>query len=113
MSVAASGVLPPELGIAIVLGANIGTCVTAVIASIGGSTSGVFVAWSHVALNVGGSLLFLPFIQPLESLASWIGGGPASEIAHSQTIFNVVCSVLALPLCYLPIWSKLEKRLKQ
>lgn len=113
MSVAASGVLPPELGIAIVLGANIGTCFTAVIAAIGGSPSGVFVAWSHVALNVGGSLLFLPFIEPLERIAAWIGGGPAAEIAHSQTIFNVVCSLLALPLCYLPIWTKLEKRLQR
>ena len=112
MSVAASGILPPELGIAIVLGANIGTCFTAVIASIGGSSSGIFVAWSHVALNVGGSLLFLPFIQPLERVASWIGGGPAAEIAHSQTIFNVVCSLVALPLCYLPIWSKLEKNIQ-
>jgi len=113
MGVAASGALPPELGIAIVLGANIGTCVTAVIASIGGTPSGVFVAWSHVGLNVGGSLLFLPFIGQLQSLAAWIGGGPAAQIAHSQTIFNVVCSLLALPLCYLPVWSRLEKRLER
>ncbi|WP_379135145.1 Na/Pi cotransporter family protein [Paenibacillus sp. sgz500958] len=112
MGVAASGALPPELGIAIVLGANIGTCVTAVIASIGGTPSGVFVAWSHVALNVGGSLLFFPFIGQLQSLSAWIGGGPASQIAHSQTIFNVVCSLLALPLCYLPVWSRLEKKLE-
>lgn len=112
MGVAASGAMPPELGIAIVLGANIGTCVTAVIASIGGSPSGVFVAWSHVALNVGGALLFLPFTAQLQNISSWLGGGPASQIAHSQTIFNVACSVIALPLCYLPIWSRLEKRLQ-
>ncbi|ULO10257.1 Na/Pi cotransporter family protein [Paenibacillus sp. 19GGS1-52] len=112
MGVAASGAMPPELGIAIVLGANIGTCVTAVLASIGGSPSGVFVAWSHVALNVGGALLFLPFTAQLHNISSWLGGGPASQIAHSQTIFNVACSVIALPLCYLPIWSRLEKRLQ-
>lgn len=112
MGVAASGVMPPELGIAIVLGANIGTCFTAVIAAIGGSTAGIFVAWSHVVLNVGGALLFLPFIQQLQTIAAWIGGGPAAQIAHSQTLFNVVCSIVALPLCYLPVWSKLEKRLQ-
>ncbi|UQZ32947.1 sodium:phosphate symporter [Paenibacillus sp. PK3_47] len=112
MGLAASGTLPPELGIAIVLGANIGTCVTAVIASIGGSPSGSFVAWSHVVLNVGGALLFLPFTGPLQSLAAWIGGGPAAQLAHAQTIFNVVCSLAALPLCYLPLWSRLEKRLQ-
>jgi phosphate:Na+ symporter len=112
MGLASTGVLPPELGIAIVLGANVGTCVTAVIASIGGSPSGVFVAWSHVALNVGGALLFLPFTEPLQSLAAWIGGGPAAQLAHAQTIFNVVCSLGALPLCYLPLWSRLEQRLQ-
>ncbi|MHA6530364.1 Na/Pi cotransporter family protein [Paenibacillus sp. BAC0078] len=112
MGLTASGVMPPELGIAIVLGANVGTCVTAVIASIGGSPSGVFVAWSHVALNVGGALLFLPLIQPLQSVAAWIGGGPAAQLAHAQTIFNVVCSLGVLPLCYLPVWTRLEKRLQ-
>ncbi len=112
MGIAASGAMPPELGIAIVLGANVGTCVTAVIASIGGSSSGVFVAWSHVVLNVSGALLFLPLIGPLQATAAWIGGGAASQIAHAQTIFNVVCSLIALPLCYLPVWSRLEKRLQ-
>ncbi|MBT2288131.1 Na/Pi cotransporter family protein [Paenibacillus albidus] len=112
MSVAASGVMPPELGIAIVLGANIGTCLTSVIASIGGSPSGVFVAYSHVVLNLGGALLFLPFIGPLANVAAWMGGGPAAHIAHAQTIFNVVCSLAVLPLCYLPFWARLEKQIQ-
>lgn len=112
MGLASSGVMPPELGIAVVLGANIGTCVTAVIAAIGGSASGKFVAGSHVVLNVGGALLFLPFIQPLQSLSAWIGGGPAAQLAHAQTIFNVVCSLGVLPLCYLPVWTRLEKQLQ-
>lgn len=112
MGLAASGVMPPGLGIAIVLGANIGTCVTAVIAAIGSTPSGVFVAWSHVTLNVGGALLFLPFTQPLQALSASIGGGPAAQLAHAQTIFNVVCSLGVLPLCYLPVWSRLEQRLQ-
>ncbi|AIQ70519.1 Na/Pi cotransporter family protein [Paenibacillus graminis] len=112
MGLASSGVMPPGLGIAIVLGANVGTCVTAVIAAIGGSASGKFVAGSHVALNVGGALLFLPFIQQLQVLSAWIGGGPATQLAHAQTIFNVVCSLGVLPLCYLPVWTRLEKRLQ-
>ncbi|OKP91167.1 sodium:phosphate symporter [Paenibacillus helianthi] len=112
MGLASSGVMPPALGIAVVLGANIGTCVTAVIAAIGGSASGKFVAGSHVVLNVGGALLFLPFIQPLQSLSAWIGGGPAAQLAHAQTIFNVVCSLGVLPLCYLPVWTRLEQRLQ-
>ncbi|MBW4080165.1 Na/Pi cotransporter family protein [Paenibacillus sp. S150] len=112
MGLATTGVLPPELGIAIVLGANVGTCVTAVIAAVGGSASGKFVAGSHVALNAGGALLFLPFIQPLQAVSAWIGGGPGAQLAHAQTIFNVVCSLGVLPLCYLPVWTRLEKRLQ-
>lgn len=113
MGLASAGTMPPEIGIAIVLGANVGTCVTAVIASIGGSASGKFVAGSHVALNVGGAVLFLPFIGPLQDLAALFGGGPASQLAHAQTIFNVVCSLAVLPLCYLPLWSRVEQRLSR
>ncbi|MFE4711333.1 Na/Pi cotransporter family protein [Paenibacillus sp. NPDC056722] len=112
IGVATSGALPTEVGIAIVLGANVGTCVTAVIASIGGSIAGTFVAWTNVALNVGGALLFLPLIGPLQSLSAWIGGGSGAQIAHAQTIFNIVCSALVLPLCYLQLWSRLETRLQ-
>ncbi|SDT36186.1 phosphate:Na+ symporter [Paenibacillaceae bacterium GAS479] len=102
MSLAATGVLPPELGIAIIIGANVGTCVTAVLASIGGSRAGMGVAWFHVALNVGGAALFLPLTPQLAAAAAWFGGGAAAQLAHAQTLFNVICSLLVLPLCYLP-----------
>ena len=59
------GAMPIELGIAVVLGANIGTCATALLASIGGTKAGQYVAWSHVVLNAGGALLFMPFIGEL------------------------------------------------
>lgn len=106
MGLVAGGAMPIELGIAIVLGANIGTCATALMASIGGSRSGQFVAWAHVILNVGGALLFYPLIGQLELLTSWITPHPSSQIARAQTVFNVVCSLAALPLCYLPVWRR-------
>src|SRR5690606_7043364 len=62
MGFAMTGAMPIELGIAVVLGANIGTCATALLASIGGSKAGQYVAYSHIILNVGGALLFMPFI---------------------------------------------------
>lgn len=102
MGLASIQAITPELGIAIVIGANIGTCVTALIASIGGSRFGVYVAWSHIILNAGGALLFFPLIGVLDSLTALLTSDPGAQIAHAQTIFNVVCSILALPLCYLP-----------
>ncbi|ANS75169.1 sodium:phosphate symporter [Paenibacillus yonginensis] len=109
MGLAAAGALPVPLGIAVVLGSNVGTCVTAVIASIGGTRSGRFVAWSHIVLNVGGCLLFLPFIRELGAASAWMTSDASAMIAHSQTLFNLLSSLIALPLCYLPVWKRLDK----
>ncbi|MBD2844464.1 Na/Pi cotransporter family protein [Paenibacillus sp. IB182496] len=102
MGLVLHGTMPPEAGIAFVLGANVGTCATALLASLGGSASGRFVAWTHTLLNVGGAALCLPFLGALQTVSAALAHDPASQIAHAQTIFNVASSLLALPLCYLP-----------
>jgi phosphate:Na+ symporter len=102
------GAMPIELGIAVVLGANIGTCATALLASIGGTKPGQYVAISHVILNLGGALLFMPFVGELTALSAWISASAAGQIAHAQTIFNVLSSLLALPFCYLRAFRKLD-----
>jgi phosphate:Na+ symporter len=102
------GVMPVEIGIAVVLGANIGTCATALLACIGGSRAGQYVALSHVILNLGGALLFMPFIGELSDASSWMATSAAGQIARSQTIFNIISSLIALPFCYLPAFRKLD-----
>lgn len=104
MGLAAVQAVSIELGIAIVLGANIGTCGTALIASIGGSRSGQFVAWTHVILNVGGAIVFYPLIPMLQEISAWFSANPSSQLAHSQTIYNILASLIALPLCYLKVF---------
>jgi phosphate:Na+ symporter len=106
MGLAAFGAMPVEIGIAAVLGANVGTCFTAMLAATGGSPGGRFVAWAHLLLNIGGCLLFAPLVDVLAAASGWMSASPAARIAHAQTIFNIVCSLLALPLCYLPIWNR-------
>lgn len=106
ITLAATGVLPVEIGIAIVIGSNVGTCITAVIAAAGGASAGKFVAASHVVLNVAGALLFMPLISLLQAASAWISADLGAQIAHAQTLFNVISSLLALPFCYLPIWHK-------
>ncbi|MGQ7886512.1 Na/Pi symporter [Paenibacillus anseongense] len=110
MGLAAIQGIPVELGIAITIGANVGTCVTALIAGMSSSRAGRYVAWSHILLNVGGAILFYPFIHQLVSLSALIADDASSQIARSQTIFNVVCSLIALPFCYLNMWKRLEFR---
>jgi phosphate:Na+ symporter len=105
MGLAATGAITPEAGIAIVLGANIGTCFTGLVASLGGGQGGRFVALSQLALNAGGALLFFPLIGMLHSAAAYLApGDPSAQIAHAQTIFNVLCSLIALPIAYMPFW---------
>jgi phosphate:Na+ symporter len=108
MGLASVGAMPVEIGIAIVLGANVGTCVTALLASLGATKSGRFVAWSHVILNVGGAVLFIPFVTELQHVSAWISVSPSSQIAHAQTIFNILSSLIALPFCYLPALRRLS-----
>jgi len=102
MGMSAIGAMPLEVSVAIVLGANVGTCFTAVLAAIGSTRAGRYVALSHVVLNVAGALLFLPLIPALAGLSAAMSAAPAAQIAHAQTIFNMACSLLALPFCYLP-----------
>ncbi|QMV40442.1 Na/Pi cotransporter family protein [Cohnella cholangitidis] len=109
MGLAATGAISPEAGVAIVLGANIGTCFTGLVASLGGGPGGRFVALSQLVLNAGGALLFYPLIGILHAAAAYISpGDPSAQIAHAQTIFNVLCSVIALPIAYLPVWRNAD-----
>lgn len=106
MAAAGSGALPLETGIAVVLGANVGTCFTGLVASLGGGMGGRFVALTQLALNTAGVLLFLPLLPLLQSAVEWLDpGDPFAQIAHAQTLFNVVCSLVALPLAYWPGWQ--------
>lgn len=109
MGFAASGAMPVETGIAVVLGANVGTCFTGLMAAIGGHSGGRFVALAQLALNVGGVLLFYPLIgMLLDASALLAPNRPHAQIAHAQTIFNVACSLLALPLTSLSVWRRLD-----
>lgn len=91
-------VLTLQAGIAIMLGANIGTCVTAYLASIGSGRSAKLVAYANIWLNVIGVLIFIPLIGLLSDFAMSLTSAPMMQLAHSSLIFNVICSILMLPL---------------
>ncbi|WML45356.1 Na/Pi symporter [Neobacillus sp. PS3-40] len=91
------GLLKLDAGIAIVLGANIGTCITAIIASIGGGQEAKLAAYAHVWLNVFGVLLFIPLIPYLTILAPKLASAKDVQLAHISVIFNIVTSLIILP----------------
>jgi len=97
LTLAQGGLITLPAAIAIVLGNNIGTCVTAVLASIGGSRAVQRVAATHVLLNVAGALIFLPFLHPFAQFIRQFAQAPGSQVALAHVLFNVACSLAALP----------------
>jgi phosphate:Na+ symporter len=95
----ASGVISLPFAIAVVIGSNVGTCATGLIAALQTKPSAKRVAIAHLVLNVGGAFLFLPLIPLLLEVVSTFSADPSIQVAHTQTIYNVVCSLMVLPVC--------------
>jgi len=108
---AMQGLISLEAGIALALGANIGTCATAGLASIGKPREAVRVATCHVLFKIVGVLLMAPFIGPFAKLVVLISPSPAEgligieaaaavvprQVANAHTIFNIGIAFLFLP----------------
>lgn len=91
-------IIPTMAGIAIVLGANVGTCATAVIAAIGQPRAAMQVALGHVILNVLGVLAVLPWLPLYASWVDLLGGDAARHIANAHTLFNVLSTLAVWPI---------------
>lgn len=89
--------LPLTTAIAIVMGNNIGTCFTAVLASLSSSAAGKRVALAHVVLNVAGVVIFLPLLPAFASLVTMTADSLSRQIANAHTLFNIISSVIAFP----------------
>ena len=97
LSLGHQGLLPLAAAIPVVLGANIGTCATALAASLRSSSDARRVAVAHIAFKVLGVALVFPFISPLTSVIAQTAGDVARQIANAHTLFNVAISALFLP----------------
>jgi len=104
---ASEGLMSLPAGIALALGANIGTCVTAILAAIGKPVAAKQAAAAHIVFNILGVLIWLPLIDVLAQLATFAspvhpeltGAARMAEevprqIANAHTIFNVANTLL-------------------
>ena len=82
---------------AIILGSNIGTCITAILASIGTSLYARRAAVAHLLFNVGGVVLALIFFKPFLSLVLMTADTVARQAANAHTFFNVFNTIIFLP----------------
>jgi len=100
-ALAAQGLIGLESSMFILFGQNIGTCITAMISSVGTSRSARRTALIHLMFNFIGALIFV-ILGVTVPLADWIRAisplGPMQEIANLHTAFNIVTTLLLLPL---------------
>lgn len=118
---ASQGAISLEAGIGLILGANTGTCVTAIIAAVGRPREAVQAAWIHVIFNFGGVLLWMFFIPQLANVvrgfsptATYLDGAmrlaadTPRQIANAHTLFNIGNALIFIwftgPLARLVEW---------
>jgi len=94
------GLITIEAALALIIGANIGTCFTAVLASLSGTTAAKRAATVHVILNVFGAVIFLVFMPQFRWAVEFItpSGYVPRMAANAHTIFSIVIVVVFLPL---------------
>lgn len=107
ITMAGQGLITLEAGIALAFGANIGTCITAQLAALGKPREALRAAMVHLLFNVGGVLIWIPFIS---MLAGWVVSFSPShpelegtarlaadvprQIANAHTLFNIINTLI-------------------
>jgi phosphate:Na+ symporter len=99
------GIISLPAGLALIVGANLGTCITAVLASLGSSVTARRASMSHVLFNLTGIIMFIILRRPFTSLVMTTGTTVARQIANAHTLFNVFATIILFP--FLPYFVKL------
>jgi phosphate:Na+ symporter len=98
IAMGAAGVIDLGPGIALVMGANIGTCFLELFAAIGATTPAKRTAIAQTLINIIGVTIFLPFLAPFTALSQSTAVELPRQLANAHTIFNLVVSFIFVPL---------------
>ncbi|MEG1459063.1 MAG: Na/Pi cotransporter family protein [Acetivibrio sp.] len=98
-ALAVSGLIGLDSAVFVLFGQNIGTCITAVLASIGTSRNAKRTTLIHLMFNIIGTTLFtiICIVTPLVPFMQSLTTSPAAQIANVHTLFNIVTTLLLLP----------------
>lgn len=97
IALASTNSITVSLAIPILFGCNIGTCVTALLASIGTNKTAHKAAFLHLTFNVLGTIIFIPFLRILGDFVVTTSTDVSRQIANAHTIFNITNTALLLP----------------
>ncbi|MHA2152780.1 MAG: Na/Pi cotransporter family protein, partial [Candidatus Thorarchaeota archaeon] len=98
IAMGAAGAIDLGPGIALVMGANIGTCFLELFAGLGATTPAKRTAIAQTIINIVGVAVFLPFLGPFTNLVVLTDTSLPRQIANAHTIFNVLVSLMFIPL---------------
>ncbi|WP_333783060.1 Na/Pi cotransporter family protein [Lutispora saccharofermentans] len=96
-ALALQGLVPIEAALPILFGDNIGTCVTALLASIGANFTAKRAALMHLIFNIVGTIIFLLILGPMAELVKMTSLDEVRQIANAHTFFNLVNTAIQLP----------------
>lgn len=109
VTMAEQGLLNSAGGLAVILGANVGTTVTGIIVSLVGSREARRVALSITLFNICAALAVLALFAPAVRGVELLPGTPGRQLAHAHTLFSLLVALLFLPV--LPAAERLVLRL--
>ena len=93
--------IPLSSAVFVLFGQNIGTCITAVLASIGMKVNAKRTTIIHLMFNIIGTIIFTTICVATPAYVNWVEsltpGDPVAQIANAHTIFNIVTTLILLP----------------
>ncbi|NLM75493.1 MAG: Na/Pi cotransporter family protein [Clostridiaceae bacterium] len=106
-TLAAMGLIDLKSAVFVVLGQNIGTCVTAILSAIGANTAAKRAAGIHLVFNIIGSIVYIPLLIFFPHITSFIASltpfNVSRQIANFHTFFNITVTVLLFPFAKLMV----------
>jgi phosphate:Na+ symporter len=98
VALAGTGALPIESAFPILLGTNVGTCVTALLSSVSANRTAKRAAMMHLLFNVIGTVVFIIFFSHMTvSIVKSMGTDSARQLANAHTLFNIINTIILLP----------------
>lgn len=99
-TLAVSGLIGFDGAVYVLFGQNIGTCITAIFASIGANKNAKRTTVIHLLFNIIGTCIFVPiciFLPITDIVASWTPDNIAGQIANMHTVFNIATTLVLAP----------------
>ncbi|MGB9813942.1 MAG: Na/Pi cotransporter family protein [Thermovenabulum sp.] len=96
-ALASQGIVNISIALPILFGDNIGTCVTALLASIGTNITAKRAALIHLLFNIIGTIIFMTILPLYKSIVVMTSSDPVRQIANAHTLFNTINTIIQLP----------------